>query len=233
MLAHGVLPQTVQALPTILDYLQNNHFKIAQVEDAVCWAFGQTSDQLLGVASGGGGGSSSSSSSSGGGGGSSSSSSSGGNGGSSSGSTGGGDPCADPSLTWHTGNETNFTSYPAPGSAECIQYSGCMYEGQFAACSQTESQAWVQSHNIVSVFPDFGTLKLHDLCLKDPSSGQTIVATVLDECADSDCSGCCTQNRGSTDELIDVESYTYARFNMTDTGIVWADLGPTTGSGCN
>jgi hypothetical protein len=108
-----------------------------------------------------------------------------------------------------------------------------MYEGQFAACSQTESQAWVSSHNIVSVFPDFNSLQLHDVCLKDPDSGQTIVATVLDECADSDCSGCCTQNRGSADELIDVESATYARFNMTDKGILWADLGPTKGGGCN
>jgi hypothetical protein len=137
---------------------------------------------------------------------------------------------------WKTANETDFTSYPAPGSAECIQYSGCMYEGQFAACSGTVSQSWVQSHNIISVFPDFNTLKLHALCLVDTSSGQSIVATVLDECADSDCSGCCTQNKGSANELIDVESYTYARFNRNNTKIKWADLGPadpSTYSGCN
>lgn len=47
MLAHAVLPQTVTALPMILDYLQNQNFKIAQVEDAVCWAFGKPSAQLL------------------------------------------------------------------------------------------------------------------------------------------------------------------------------------------
>jgi hypothetical protein len=138
-----------------------------------------------------------------------------------------------PGLVWKTANETDFTSYPAPGSAECIQFSGCMYEGQFAACSQTESKAWVMAHNIISVFPDFNSLQLHDLCLLDPSTGQSIVATVLDECADSDCSGCCTQNRGSADELIDVESFTYARFNNNNTQIQWADLGPTTSSGCN
>jgi hypothetical protein len=108
-----------------------------------------------------------------------------------------------------------------------------MYEGQFAACSQTESKAWVQAHNIISVFPDFNTLKLHDLCLVDTASGKSIVATVLDECADSDCSGCCTQNKGSANELIDVESYTYKRFNSNDTRIKWADLGPTKSSGCN
>jgi hypothetical protein len=108
-----------------------------------------------------------------------------------------------------------------------------MYEGQFAACPNTESQAWVMAHNIVSVFPDFATLQLHDLCLKDPNTGMTITVTVYDMCSDSDCNGCCTQNKGSANELIDVESYTYARFNMNDTAIMWADLGPTTGSGCN
>jgi hypothetical protein len=108
-----------------------------------------------------------------------------------------------------------------------------MYEGEFAACSQTESKTWVSTHNIISVFPDFNKLKLHDLCLKDPSSGKTIVATVLDECADSDCSGCCTQNKAGADELIDVESYTYKKFNNTDGRIEWADLGPTKTGGCN
>jgi hypothetical protein len=107
-----------------------------------------------------------------------------------------------------------------------------MYAGMFAACPGTEPQSWVMSHNIVAVYPDFGSLQLHDLCLKDPS-GQTIVVTVYDECSNSDCSGCCTMNKGSADELIDVESYTYARFNNSDTLIQWADLGPTTGSGCN
>jgi hypothetical protein len=89
------------------------------------------------------------------------------------------------------------------------------------------------SHNIASVYPDFNSLQLHDLCLKDPSTGQTIVVTVYDMCANSDCSGCCAQNQAGADELIDLESYTYARFNNSDTRIQWADLGPTTGSGCN
>ena len=65
------------------------------------------------------------------------------------------------------------------------------------------------------------------------SGSSAFLGAVLDECADSDCSGCCTQNQGSTDELIDVESFTYARFNNNNTQIKWADLGPTTGSGCN
>jgi hypothetical protein len=73
-------------------------------------------------------------------------------------------------------------------------------------------------------------LALHDLCLR--SGSHEIVVTVLDECADSDCSGCCTQNKGSADELIDVESYTNARFMVDDGRIEWADLGPTKGIGC-
>jgi hypothetical protein len=139
--------------------------------------------------------------------------------------------CDVPALTWKTGSKTNFTSYPAPGSAECIQYSGCMYEGEFAGCDQTEPLAWVMSHNIVAAFPDFDALKLHDLCLKS-STGKTIVVTVLDTCGDSDCNGCCTQNKGTADELIDVESFTDMRWGVPDGRIQWADLGPTKTSGC-
>ena len=119
-------------------------------------------------------------------------------------------------------------SYPAPGSEECIKYNGCAYLGEFAGCDQTESKEWVMSHNIVSVFPDFNDLKLHDLCLK--SGSKTIVVTVYDECGDSDCSGCCTDNKGSADELIDVEKYANDKFGVEDGEIQWADLGPTTGS---
>jgi len=153
-----------------------------------------------------------------------------GNGGSSAGgSTATG--CDASGLTWKTANKTNFTSYPDPGSEECIKYNGCAYEGLFAACDNQESKAWVQSHNIVSVFPDLKTLKLHDLCLK--AGSKSLVVTVLDECADSDCDGCCTQNRGSADELIDVESYTDQRFGVDDGPIQWADLGKTKTGGCN
>jgi len=139
--------------------------------------------------------------------------------------------CNTPNLVWKTGEKTNFTSYPAAGSEECIKYSGCDYEGQFAACDKTESKSWVQSHNIASVYPDLAKLKLHDLCLK--SGTKTIVVTAIDECADSDCSGCCKANKGSADELIDLESATDKRFGVPDGRIQWADLGPTKGSGCN
>jgi hypothetical protein len=106
-----------------------------------------------------------------------------------------------------------------------------MYEGEFAACDATESKSWVMAHDIVAVFPDFDSLKLHDLCLR--SGSKTIVVTVIDECADSDCSGCCTQNKSSADELIDIESFTNDRWGIDDGAIEWADLGPTRTAGCN
>ena len=38
---------------------------------------------------------------------------------------------------------------------------------------------------------------------------------------------------GNKDELIDIESFTDARWGVPDGPIEWADLGPTQGSGCN
>jgi hypothetical protein len=146
--------------------------------------------------------------------------------------TGGTPPtgCNSPGLVWKSANKTNFTSYPAPGSEECIKFSGCMFEGQFASCSGVKSKNWVRSHNIVAVFPDRRKLNLHDLCLK--SGSKTIVVTVYDECGDQDCDGCCTENKGSADELIDIESFTDDRWGVPDGRIQWADLGPTKGDGC-
>jgi hypothetical protein len=141
------------------------------------------------------------------------------------------DPCADAGLVWRSANKTNYTSYPDPGSEECIEFNGCMWEGQFAACDEKKSEAWVEAHNIVAAFPDFGDLELHDLCLR--KGDKTLVVTVLDTCADTDCDGCCTENQGSAEQLIDLESYTNERFGVPDGAIEWADLGPTTGDGCD
>lgn len=138
--------------------------------------------------------------------------------------------CDDPALVWRSANKTNYTSYPDPGSDECIKFNGCMWEGQFAGCDGVKSEAWVAAHNIVAAFPDFATLQLHQLCLRKGS--KTIVVTVYDTCGDSDCDGCCTQNKGSADQLIDVESYTDARWGVPDGMIEWADLGPASGDAC-
>jgi hypothetical protein len=109
----------------------------------------------------------------------------------------------------------------------------CTFDGWFEACTYPQTREWAMTHNIVSVFPDYKTFALHDLCLRDPTTGQTIVATVYDECPDLDCAGCCTQAKGNADELLDVESSTYARFNMRSGVIDWADLGPSADAGCD
>ncbi|HXU83810.1 MAG TPA: hypothetical protein VN914_20590, partial [Polyangia bacterium] len=142
----------------------------------------------------------------------------------------GGDPCTSSNLTWKTASKTYYTSYPAPGSEECIVYSGCQYQGEFQECSQRKSKEWVMAHNIVAFFP-LGKMGLHDLCLK--SGSKTIRVTVFDTCGDNDCNGCCTDNKGSADALIDLESYTNKRFGVADGRIQWADLGPTITKGCD
>ena len=103
--------------------------------------------------------------------------------------------------------------------------------GEFAACDGKKTEAWVAEHDIVAAFPDFQSLKLHDLCLR--SGTKTLVVTVVDTCGDNDCSGCCTKNKGNADELIDIESYTNERWGVDDGPIEWADLGPTRTAGCD
>jgi hypothetical protein len=156
----------------------------------------------------------------------------GGNGGGGSSGGGGtsGTGCDSPNLVWKTGNKTNYTSYPDPGSEECIKFSGCEFEGLFASCNDKKPKSWVMSHNIVAAFPSFAALNLHDLCLR--SGSKSIVVTVFDTCGDADCDGCCTQNRGNADALIDIESFTDARWGVPDGPIQWADLGPTRTTGC-
>jgi len=154
-----------------------------------------------------------------------------GKGGSSNVGGGAGIGCDGPGLVWKTAHKTWYESYPDPNSAECIEYNGCTWEGLFAACDTKRPESWVADRNIVAAFPDYPSLMLHDLCLRKGT--ETIVVTVLDTCADSDCSGCCTQNQGAEEQLIDLESYTNERWGVPDGQIEWADLGPTQGDGCD
>lgn len=140
-----------------------------------------------------------------------------------SGQAGSGGPCSSPTLTWKTARKTTYTSYPDPGSSECLQYNGCTWAGQFAFCSGQRSEAWVASHDIAALFPAQG-LAGHDLCIR--SGSRQRVVTVIDTCADSDCDGCCTENRGGAEALIDLESHTDARWGLADGPLEWADLGP-------
>ena len=134
---------------------------------------------------------------------------------------GGNDPCTAANLVWKTARKTNYTSYPDPGSEECTEYNGCEWAGQFAVCG-TKSEAWVASHDIAALFP-LGSMGKHDICIK--SGTKTMVVTVVDTCADSDCDGCCTMNKGNNDALVDLESYTNVRWGLPDGVIQWADLG--------
>jgi hypothetical protein len=127
------------------------------------------------------------------------------------------------SLTWRKANLTNFTSYPDPGSEECIQFNGCMWAGQFAFVDGQQSEQWVKDHNIIAVHEkDAGTYKLKTLRLKQGT--HQIDAKVYDMCSDSDCSGCCTDNARETGFLIDIEKYTMQRFGSGDGIVDWACL---------
>ena len=138
--------------------------------------------------------------------------------------------CASPGLVWRSASKTNYTSYPEPGSEECIKYSGCKYQGQFSACGEErKSLDWVKAHDIAAFFP-LGRMSLHKLCLR--AGNKTMEVTVYDTCGDHDCDGCCTRNRGDAAALIDLESFTNARFGVPDGRIEWADLG-LAGTSCS
>ena len=99
-----------------------------------------------------------------------------------------------------------------------------MWAGWFAHCDEQQSEAWVAAHAIAAMFPDTG-YELHDICIR--SGERTMIVTVYDTCGDDDCDGWCTRNKGEADALIDLESFTNARWGLPDGDLEWADLGPT------
>lgn len=125
---------------------------------------------------------------------------------------------------WNKANLTWYTSWPDPGSEECIEYNGCTWAGYFAGIDGQQTEAWVSEHNIIAVHEkDWETYKLKTFRLRQ--NGHTVDAVVYDMCSDSDCDGCCTENAGSIGFLIDIESYTKARFNNQGDGVVeWTCL---------
>lgn len=129
----------------------------------------------------------------------------------------------DGELTWRSANLTNFTSYPETGSEECEDFSGCQWAGHFAFVDGQQPQSWVMSHNIAAVHSDDADqYALKTLRLR--ADGNTIDVIVYDMCADSDCDGCCTRNSSDTGFLIDIESFTAARFGVEHDIIQWACL---------
>ena len=128
----------------------------------------------------------------------------------------GGDP---PGVVWNKASLTEFESYPDPGSEECVKYNGCTWAGQFAGVDGKQPESWVKAHNIAAVHSkDFAKYKLKTLRLR--KDGHEIDVVVYDECADSDCSGCCTQNAKPSGNLIDLEKYTAERFGVPADGQV-------------
>ena len=127
----------------------------------------------------------------------------------------------DDASAWSSANLTWYTSWPEPGSEECEDYNGCTWAGYFAGVEGQMTEQWVSEHNIIAIHSkDWNTYKLKTFRLR--KNGYTIDAQVLDMCSDSDCSGCCTRNAQANGQnfLIDIESYTKARFNNQGSGIV-------------
>ena len=100
-------------------------------------------------------------------------------------------------TVWNKANLTWYTSWPDPGSEECIEYNGCTWAGYFAGVDGQQTEEWVSEHNIIAV---------HE-------KGRTIDAVVYDMCSDEDCDGCCTENAGELGFLIDIESYSCKRLS--------------------
>ncbi|MCK9523648.1 MAG: hypothetical protein M0R76_11515 [Proteobacteria bacterium] len=119
-------------------------------------------------------------------------------------------------LVWRRANITHYTSYPEPGSEECINYSGCLYAGYFSCWPTTQKpESWVQANNIVAVHSK-DWQQYSGKLLRIRQGAQQIDAWVYDMCSDNDCNNCCTRN-SPTGFLLDLESYTYQRFGGSPT----------------
>lgn len=130
-----------------------------------------------------------------------------------------------PTGTWRRANLTNFTSYPDPGSDECVNYNGCLWAGYFAFVDGKQPESWVMANNIAAVHSkDAGAYKLKTLRLRQGT--RTIDVKVYDMCSDTDCGGCCTQNAnaGGIGFLIDIEKYTMNRFGSGSGVVEWMCL---------
>ncbi len=158
------------------------------------------------------------------------------------------------SLTWSNANLTFYDSWPSAGSEECTGFNGCFWAGQFtyfgADSCTSDSQcasgqkcmtgptgteplscrfpaAWVNRHNIVSVYKrnampaHWDQYKGHILRLEQGTN--KVDVWVLDTCGDSDCNGCCFDNADpTTGELRDIESATVNRFGTSSGTVRWA-----------
>jgi hypothetical protein len=109
-------------------------------------------------------------------------------------------------------------------NAECDENNGCAYKGEFAN-GETLTEPAVKCRSLASFFDKANpsasywaanyknrTLQV-TACVSAPQCQKIKKFTVqiVDTCADSDCSCCCTANAGSYGKLVDLEMNTLYR----------------------
>jgi hypothetical protein len=127
---------------------------------------------------------------------------------------------------WRTAQLTMYWSYPTccPDSPvydpnaptdECVKYSGCKYQGDFAVIGH-QSLAYVQSHDLVAFYDDSDPDGNHfetnygGKTIQLSKNGMIFEALIADTCGNADCNGCCAQNsKGGF--LVDMEYWTALR----------------------
>ncbi|HEX7837634.1 MAG TPA: hypothetical protein VF469_09240 [Kofleriaceae bacterium] len=124
---------------------------------------------------------------------------------------------------WKTAQLTTYTSYPrcCKGSpaydphadkGECEDYSGCKYEGEFAAIGH-KSFEWVKDNAIIAFYDNSDKAgrefnkKYGGKKVKLRKNGKEFTAVIADTCGNKDCDNCCTKNsKGGF--LVDMEYWT-------------------------
>lgn len=138
-------------------------------------------------------------------------------------------PPAGGSGAWGTAMATYYNSYPAcchdksADQSECEDYSGCKYQGMFAAFDGKKTEAWVKANNIVAFYQapnatnrkewpkKWKNKKLY--IRKEGDTGNGMLVTIVDTCDDGDCSGCCSKNaKKGGGYLVDLEYNTAKKF---------------------
>lgn len=120
---------------------------------------------------------------------------------------------------WKPAYMTAYTSYPTVGSKECIDFSGCKYEGQFSYLDTNLTKEEVAQQRIVSTYtlPEKDGSKLGCKCIeiRDPrNKTKSFVVYALDTCADKDTpdNQCTTNATSGGGTLLDVERNAIEQF---------------------
>ncbi len=127
---------------------------------------------------------------------------------------------------WHTAQLTTYTSYPrcCKGSPaydphaskeECEDYSGCKYQGEFAAIGK-KSFEWVKDNAVIAFYDNADrsgkqfNKKYGGKKIRLRKNGKEFTAVIADTCGNSDCDDCCIKNsKGGF--LVDMEYWTAQR----------------------